>query len=97
MFTTKTIFAVIAAIAAVSVNAYAGDRQTNPQHPAYFAERNTLEFAATEGAFYVDSGNPLHPAFVRNGQTGNWLSTGKGDGAPYVDARNPLRPSYRKS
>jgi hypothetical protein len=97
MSTTKTIFAVIATIATVSVNAYAGDRQTNPLHPGYYAERNTVEFAATEGAPYVDSGNPLHPAFVRNGQTSNWLSTGNADGKPYVNARNPLHPSYSKS
>jgi hypothetical protein len=96
MLRTKTIFAVIATIATVFVSAYAADRQTNPLHPAYFAERNTVEFVATEGAPYVDSGNPLHPAFVRNGQTGDWLNTGKGDDKPYADVRNPLHPSYSK-
>jgi ribosomal protein L31 len=95
MFMTKTVCAVIATISTVSINAYAADRQTNPLHPAYFAD--TVEFAASEGARYVDSGNLLHPAFARNGSAGDWIATGKGDGKPYADTRNPLHPAYSKS
>jgi hypothetical protein len=94
MLTTKTVFAVIATIATVSVSAHAADRQTNPLHPVYVAERNTVEFAATEGARYVDSGNPRHPAFARNGSAGDWLTTGKGDSGSNADTRNPLHPWY---
>jgi hypothetical protein len=98
MFTTKTVFAVIATIAAVSVGAHAADRQTNPLHPAYYAERNTGEFAATAGpAQYADAGNPLHPAFARHGSTRNWPTIVKGEVSSYADAHNPLHPSYRRS
>ena len=96
MFTIKTSLVVILPIAAASLNAYAGDRQTNPLHPSYYAERVTLDLPVHAGTPYVDFRNPLHPTFARNDSEVEWIATKQGDVAPYVDTRNPLHPSYKK-
>jgi hypothetical protein len=96
MLTTKTVFAVIATIATVSVSAYAADRQTNPLHPAYYAERVTTEFNVTTTQRYVDAGNPLHPAFAKTTSSAEWVATGVGNIQRYVDARNPLHPAFNR-
>ena len=96
MLTTKTLSVVIATLATLSLNGYAAERQDNPLHPAYYAERVSTEFNVTPTQHYLDAGNPLHPTFAKTTFNTDWVATGIADGKPYVDSRNPLHPSFNR-
>ena len=96
MLTTKTLSAVIATVAMLSINAYAAPSQDNPLHPAYYAERVTTEFAVGSAERYVDAANPLHPAYNKPGMATEWIATGAGTNERYGDARNPLHPAFKR-
>lgn len=96
MLNTKTLSVVIAAVATLSVNTYAAERQMNPLHPAYYAERAIVDFEFLPTQNYVDAANPLHPAFTRTTFRAEWMTTGAIGGKPYVDARNPLHPAFKR-
>lgn len=96
MLTIKSLFVVIVAVAALSINAYAAPSQDNPLHPAYYAERVTTAFNIKTTARYVDAGNPLHPTYAKTSFPTEWVATGAGNGERYVDARNPLHPAFKR-
>ncbi len=98
MLMIKTLPVAIAAIATLSLNSYAAERQDNPLHPAYYAERVSTEFNVTPTQRYVDADNPLHAAFSFAKTTFNaaWIATGIANAKPYVDSRNPLHPSFNR-
>ena len=96
MLTTKTLAVAIATVATLSVNVHA-DLQTNPLHPAYYAERATVTFQYLPSEAYVDARNPLHPTFAKTTFNNAWISTGASIGKGYVDSRNPLHPAFNRS
>ena len=96
MLTTKTLSVVFATVATLSLNGYAADRQDNPLHPTYYAERVSTQFDVTPAQRYVDAGNPLHPTFAKTTFNTDWIATGMADGKAYVDSRNPLHPSFSR-
>jgi hypothetical protein len=96
MLTTKTLATVIAAVATMSINAQAAERQTNPLHPAYFAESASVDFQYLPTTNYVDAGNPLHPAFAKTTFRDKWMTTAAIESKPYVDERNPLHPMFKR-
>jgi hypothetical protein len=67
--------------------------QTNPLHPAYFAERtNAPAWTGTAAvARYVDARNPLDPNFRRGVEPTQATAETT---AVYVDAHNPLHPAF---
>jgi hypothetical protein len=97
MFTTKTLSAAVAIIATVSLNGHAAPRQDNPLHPAYYAERSSAPSGVSGGRPYVDSSNPLHPAFAKIAVSGEWTSTRAVNDVSYVDSRNPRHPSFSRA
>ena len=96
MLTTKTLAVAIATVTTLSVNVHA-ELQTNPLHPAYYAERATVTFQYLPTEAYVDARNPLHPAFAKTTFNNAWISTGASSGKAYVDSRNPLHPAFNRS
>ena len=95
MLTRKTLaVVVIAAVATLSANA--AERQTNPLHPAYYADRTPLTFQYLPTQPYVDANNPLHPSYAKTTFNDAWISTGASSGKTYVDSGNPLQPSYKR-
>lgn len=90
---SKTL-AVIAAVTTLSANA--AERQTNPLHPAYYAERATVTFEYLPTQNYVDAGNPLHPSFAKTAFHDEWMTTAAISGKPYIDERNPLHPMFKR-
>ena len=95
MLTTKTLAVAIATVATLSVNVHA-ELQTNPLHPAYYAERITVTFQYLPAERYVDARNPLHPTFAKTTFRDEWMITAAGDGKLYVDDRNPLHPAFKR-
>ena len=95
MLTTKTLAVAIATVATLSVNVHA-ELQTNPLHPAYYAERATVTFQYLPTEAYVDARNPLHPTFAKTTFNNAWISTGASSGKAYVDSRNPLHPAFNR-
>ena len=95
MLTTKTLAVAIATVTTLSVNVHA-ELQTNPLHPAYYAERATVAFQYLLTQPYVDASNPLHPAFAKTTFNNAWISTGASSGKAYVDSRNPLHPAFNR-
>ena len=96
MLTTKTLATVIAAVATLSINAHAAERQSNPLHPAYYAERVTVAFQYLPTQAYADAGNPLHPSFSKIAFRDEWMNTAAIGGKAYVDDRNPLHPAFKR-
>ena len=96
MLKIKTPAAVIATVAALSINAYAAPNQDNPLHPAYYAERVTTEFNVSPSERYVDKGNPLHPAYAKANTGTDWIGTVARTGKSYVDSSNPLHPLFKR-
>ena len=96
MLTIKTLSVAVATVATLSLNTYAAERQANPLHPAYYAERATVAFEYLPTQPYVDAGNPLHPTFAKTMFNTAWIATGASDGKPYVDSRNPLHPAFNR-
>ena len=96
MLTTKTLAVAIATVTTLSFNVHA-ELQTNPLHPAYYAERATVTFQYLPSVAYVDARNPLHPAFAKTTFNNAWISTGASSGKAYVDSRNPLHPAFNRS
>ena len=96
MLTRKTLAVVIAAVAAMTFNAQAAERQTNPLHPAYYAERTTVSFEYLPTQRYVDAGNPLHPSFAKTAFQAEWISTAATAFKLYRDTRNPLHPAFKR-
>lgn len=96
MLTNKSVNAVILAVATLSINASAAPSQDNPLHPAYYAERVTSEFNIKATERYVDTGNPLRPAYAKTSFSTDWVATGSPTNNPYVDARNPLHPTFKR-
>ena len=94
MLTRKTLAVVIAAVATLSANA--AERQTNPLHPAYYADRTSITFQSLPTQPYVDANNPLHPSYAKTTFNDAWISTGANSGNAYVDSGNPLHPSYKR-
>ena len=95
MLTTKTLAVAIATVATLSVNVHA-ELQTNPLHPAYYAECATVTFQYLPTEAYLDARNPLHPAFAKTTFNNAWISTGASSGKAYVDSRNPLHPAFNR-
>ena len=95
MLTTKTLAVAIATVTTLSVNVHA-ELQTNPLHPAYYAERATVTFQYLPTEAYVDARNPLHPTFAKTTFNNAWISTGASSGKAYVDSRNPLHPAFNR-
>lgn len=95
MLNIRTLITAVT-IAAASVNGFAAERQTNPLHPSYYAERVTIDFPVRTMERYADAGNPLHPAFTKTAFRAEWMVTAKGDGKPHMDSRNPLHPFFRR-
>ena len=96
MLTLKTLSVVIAAAATLSISAHADERQANPLHPAYYAERTIVDFQYIPTQAYVDAGNPLHPAFAKTAFNNAWISTAAIGGNAYVDSGNPLHPAFKR-
>jgi hypothetical protein len=96
MFTTKTLATVVAAVATLSINAHAAEHQSNPLHPAYYAERATVAFQYLPTQAYVDAANPLHPSFAKTTVRDEWITTAAIGGKAYVDDRNPLHPAFKR-
>jgi hypothetical protein len=94
MLTRKTLVIVIATVATLS--AQAADRQSNPLHPAYYAERTAVTFQYIPTQAYFDANNPLHPSYAKTTYNDAWMSTAAVVGAAYVDSGNPLHPSYKR-
>ena len=94
MLTSKTLSVVIATVATLSANA--AERQTNPLHPAYYADRTPVTFQYLPTQPYVDANNPLHPSYAKTTFNDTWISTGASSGKAYVDSGNPLHPSYKR-
>ena len=94
MLTSKTLAVVIATVATLSANA--AERQTNPLHPAYYADRTPITFQHLPTQPYVDANNPLHPSYAKTTFNDTWISTGASSGNAYVDSGNPLHPSYKR-
>jgi hypothetical protein len=94
MLTRKTLVIVIATVATLS--AQAADRQSNPLHPAYYAERTPVTFQYIPTEAYVDANNPLHPSYAKIKFNDAWISTAAVSGNVYVDSGNPLHPSYKR-
>ena len=97
MLATKTLAVTISAVATLSIGAHAAERQINPLHPAYYAERTTVTFQYLPTEAYLDARNPLHPAFAKTTFNNAWISTGASSGKAYVDSRNPLHPAFNRS
>ena len=95
MLATKTLAVAIATVATLSFNVHA-ELQTNPLHPAYYAERATVTFQYLPTEAYVDARNPLHPTFAKTTFNNAWISTGASSGKAYVDSRNPLHPAFNR-
>ena len=97
MLTTKTLAVAIAAVAISSVSVHAAERQTNPLHPAYHAERTVGEFQYLPTQAYVDAGNPLHPSHGLSKVDAGWVGVGAVASSPsYVDSNNPLHPAFKR-
>ena len=97
MITLKTMsIVVITAVATLSANTQAAERQANPLHPGYYAERATVAFEYLPTQQYVDAGNPLHPAFAKTAFRNEWMTTAAIQGKAYVDSRNPLHPAFKR-
>ena len=96
MLTTKTIAVTIAAVATMSINVYAAERQTNPLHPAYFAERTAVDFQYMPTKNYVDAANPLHPSYAKSTVRDEWITTAAIGGKAYIDSNNPLHPMFKR-
>ena len=94
MLTTQTLSVVIAAVATLSVNAYAAPQQDNPLHPAYYAERTPVTFQYLPTQPYVDANNPLHPSYAKTTFNDAWISTGASTRKP-VAFHLPLVVTYR--
>ena len=97
MLTLKTMsVVVIATVATLSINAQAAERQTNPLHPVYFAERITVAFEYLPAQAYVDTNNPLHPAFAKTTFRDEWMTTAAIGDKSYIDSGNPLHPMFKR-
>ena len=96
MLTIKSLSLVVATIATLSISAHAAERQANPLHPAYYAQRATIAFEYLPTQPYVENGNPLHPAFAKTAFRTEWMTAGAIDGKLYVDERNPLNPAFKR-
>ncbi len=96
MLTTKTLAIAIAAVAISPLSAHAAERQTNPLHPAYYAERTVVDFQYLSTQAYVDAGNPLHPSYAKTAFRDEWLTTAAISGNAYVDSNNPLHPMFKR-
>ena len=96
MFTTKTLAVALAAIAISSISAQAAERQSNPLHPAYFAERAIVDFQYIPTKNYVDAGNPLHPSYAKSAFHDEWMTAAAIGGNAYVDSNNPLHPKFKR-
>ena len=96
MLTTQTLAVALAAVATLSFHAQAAERQANPLHPAYYAERTTVAFQNLPTQAYVDAANPLHPSFAKTTFRDEWMTTAAIGGKAYVDDRNPLHPTFKR-
>lgn len=96
MLTTQTLAVAIAAVAISSISAHAAERQTNPLHPAYYAERAIVNFQYLPTQAYVDAGNPLHPSHAKNTFREEWMATAAIGGKSYIDSGNPLHPMFKR-
>lgn len=95
MLTTKTLAVAIATVATLSFNVHA-ELQTNPLHPAYYAERATVTSQYLPSEAYVDARNPLHPTYAKTTFRNEWMITVAGEGKAFVDDRNPLHPAFKR-
>ena len=95
MLTTKTLAVAIAAVAISSISAQAAERQSNPLHPAYYAERTTVDFQYIPTTSYVDADNPLHPSYAKTAFRDEWITTAAISKA-YIDSNNPLHPMFKR-
>ena len=96
MLTTQTLAVALAAVATLSFHAQAAERQANPLHPAYYAERTTVAFQYIPTPPYMDVANPLHPSFAKTTFRDEWITTGAIEGKAYVDSGNPLHPMFKR-
>ena len=96
MLTTKTLAVAIATVAISSISAQAAERQSNPLHPAYYADRTVVDFQYLPTQAYVDAGNPLHPSYAKTTFHDEWMATAAIGGKAYIDSGNPLHPMFKR-
>lgn len=94
MFSPKFPVLLVAAISILSLPAQADERPNNPLHPSYYVERAMTKFDVITWENYVDSRNPLHPAYPKADSVSEWQATVTGKGEAYVGFRNPLHPKF---
>jgi hypothetical protein len=80
----------------LSINVQAAERQSNPLHPSYYAERTNVAFQYIPTQAYVDARNPLHPSYAKTTVRDEWMMTAAIGGKAYVDDRNPLHPAFKR-
>ena len=85
------------AIVTIAAAAQANAGRSNPLHPSFYWGAAPDVQAATSGAKqYVDSRNPLHPAYPRIVNDSGWQSAVGSMGPGYRDSNNPLQPSFKR-
>ena len=69
----------------------------NPLHWFYNVDKTKAPAVVKlSGVRYVEAGNPLSPAFKRNGDDGIWMMTATTGVTAYIDRNNPLSPAYKR-
>ena len=85
--------AIVSVAAAAQANAETG----NPLHPSFYRDAAPEIQAATSGATrYVDSRNPLNPAYAHVTFDTTWQPAARSMGPGYRDSNNPLLPSFKR-
>lgn len=97
--TVNLLNAVIVAVSLASASLAGAQQQGNPLHPAYFANKSVGNHFASSGEVsrYIDSHNPLHPAFARAGEASSWDATRAASTQSYIDTHNPLHPKFQRN
>ena len=85
------------AIVTIAAAAQANAGRSNPLHPSFYWGAAPEVQAAMSGAnLYVDSRNPLHPAYPRVTGDSGWQPAVGTTGPGYRDSNNPLHPSFKR-
>lgn len=85
------------AIVIISAAAQANAGKGNPLDPSFYWDAAPQTQAVMSGAkVYVDSRNPLHPAYPRVLGAPDWLPAVDSTGNGYRNHNNPLHPSFKR-
>lgn len=85
--------AIVTVASAAQANAGIG----NPLHPShYWGNAPEVRIVTSGATLYVDSHNPLHPAYAHVTVDPKWQPAAHSMGPGYRDSNNPLHPSFTR-